>query len=164
MSSASCAPATVTLRPPLAARPASLLAAVVSDRPEAIVEAARMAGIAADCADAATLWLLPYNAPRILFLDLPVAGVTPRRLSLLVRQLCRAYPDLVIAAHGAPNGQAADLPTDLPADLPVDIEIDTLTDDSLADAFAEARHLLRPVPNARSLFYRQPQKRLSLFH
>ena len=58
----------------------------------------------------------------------------------------------------------AEMPDDLPADLPVDIEIDTLTDDSLADAFAEARHLLRPVPNARSLFYRQPQKRLSLFH
>lgn len=159
MSSASCAPATVTLRPPLAARPASLLAAIVSDRPEAIAEAARSAGIAADCADAATLWLLPYNAPRILFLDLPVAGVTPRRLSLLVRQLCRAFPDLVIAAHDAPPGAASGIASG----LPVDIAVPALTDDSLADAFAEARHLLRPVPNARSLFFRQPQKRLSLF-
>lgn len=163
MSSASCAPATVTLRPPLAARPASLLAAIVSDRPEAIAEAARSAGIAADCADAATLWLLPYNAPRILFLDLPVAGVTPRRLSLLVRQLCRAFPDLVIAAHDAAPGAAPGIASAIASGLPVDIAVPALTDDSLADAFAEARHLLRPVPNARSLFFRQPQKRLSLF-
>lgn len=151
MSSASSAPAKVTLRPPLSVRPASRLVAILSDRPEPIAQAALAAGIAADCADADTLWLLPYNAPQILFLDLPVTGVTPRRLSLLVRQLCRACPDLVIAAHRpAP-------------DLPCDIHVEHLCEDGLADAFSEALHLLRPVPNTRSLFFRRPQKRVSLF-
>ena len=142
MSSASRAPDTPpTLRPALAARPSSLLAAIVSDRPDAIADAARATGIAADCANAATLWLLPYNAPRILFLDLPVTGTTSRRLGLLVRQLCRAYPELVIAALGPTDG------------LPIDIEVEDSSDTSLTEAFAEARHLLRPVPGPRSLFY-----------
>lgn len=142
---------TLTLRPPVAYRPHSLLAAILSDRPAPIAQAARAAGIACDCADAQTLWLLPYNAPRILFLDLPVTGVTPRRLALLLRQLCRANPDMVIAAHNPSP------------DLPCDIAVESLSDDALSDTFAEARHFLRPVPNRRSLFYPAAPKRASLF-
>lgn len=151
MSRASRASVSVSLRPPLAARPSTLLAAILSDRPEAIAGAASAAGMAADCADAATLWLLPYNAPRILFLDLPVQGVSRRRLALLVRQLCRACPELVIAALNPMDG------------IPVDIEVEDLSDITLADTFAEARHLLRPTPDRASLFRRKPQKRHSLF-
>lgn len=151
MTSAPRATATLTLRPPQASRSNGLVAAILSDRPEPIAEAARAAGIACDCANAETLWLLPYNAPRILFLDLPVAGVTPRRLSLLLRQLCRANPDMVIAALAPPQG------------LPCDIEVEALTEDALSDAFAEARHFLRPVPNRRSLFFPTTPKRASLF-
>ena len=153
MSSASRAPdTTLALRPALAARPSSLLAAIVTDRPDTIADAARATGIAADCANAATLWLLPYNAPRILFLDLPVTGTTNRRLALLVRQLCRAYPELVIAALGPTDG------------LPVDIEVEDFSEGTLSDAFAEARHLLRPVPGPRSLFFPLAHpRRASLF-
>lgn len=153
MSSASRAPdTTLALRPALVARPSSLLAAIVSDRPDTIADAARATGIAADCANAATLWLLPYNAPRILFLDLPVTGTTNRRLALLVRQLCRAYPELVIAALGPTDG------------LPVDIEVEDFSEGTLSDAFAEARHLLRPVPGPRSLFFPLAHpRRASLF-
>lgn len=151
MTSASRAPYTAALA---AAAPRSPLVAILSDRPEAIAEAAQAAGMAADCADGETLWLLPYNTPRVLFIDLPVAGVSDRRLFLLVRQLCRACPDLVIVLRD-PAGQAPS--------LPFDIKVEDHSDDGLLDAFAEARHLMQPVPTRRSLFYREPQKRYSLF-
>ncbi len=144
--------ATAAQRPPRTGGTARPRVAVLSDRPQAILEAARDAGIAADCADAATLWLLPYNAPRMLLLDLPVAGVTPRRLALLLRQLGRACPDLVIAAHRPTPG------------LPCDIDLPGLSDDDLADAFSEALHLLRPHPRQPpSPFHPTGPKRHSLF-
>lgn len=126
-----------------------LVAAILSDHPEAAAAAARASGIHPDCADAATLWLLPSNAPDILLVDLPVAGATERRIALLIRQLARACPDLVIAIHD---------PQNLHPGLSRDIDVTTP-----AEAFAEALHLLQPRLGPTPLFFHKPPKRRSLF-
>ncbi|MBC2834792.1 hypothetical protein [Paragemmobacter straminiformis] len=156
LTSAPRVPAPLSAAPACALSPAeaaSLVAAVLSDRPDLFAEAARLAGITADCADAATFWLLPVNAPDILILDLPVAGITDRRLALLVRQLCRICPDLVIILADPQGTHAA---------LPRDIEL-VPSPEALAEAFGEARHLLSPRTSLQPLFYHRPPKRMHLF-
>lgn len=137
-----------------------LVVAILSDRAKALRPAALSAGMGADCADAARLWLLPVNTPDILLLDLPVKGVTDRRLSLLIRQLARACPDLVILLH-----DPAARHTGLPRDIEIEPASDTPTslDAALNAAFAEARHLLQPRIGPQPLFFHRPPKRASLF-
>ena len=147
LTSAPRVPAPLSAAPACAPSPAeaaSLVAAVLSDRPDLFAEAARLAG---------TFWLLPVNAPDILILDLPVAGITDRRLALLVRQLCRICPDLVIILADPQGTHAA---------LPRDIEL-VPSPEALAEAFGEARHLLSPRTSLQPLFYHRPPKRMHLF-
>lgn len=155
MTSATRAPARPHPAAPRAtALPRSPLAAILSDRPQTIADAARAAGMATACADGETFWLLPYDAPRVVFVDLPVTGLSERRLALLLRQLCRACPDLVIAVCN-PSGQHTA--------LPCDIAVEDRSDDGLTDCFHEARHLMQTVPKRRSPFSPAAQKRRSLF-
>ncbi len=130
-----------------------LVVAILSDNPEPFTEAARAAGLVPDRADAETLWLLPVNAPDMLLLDLPVKGVTNKRLSLLVAQLCRICPDLVIIMSDRNNVHST---------LPRDIEL-VPSPEATTEALSEARHLLSPRYAARPLFFHRPAKRMSLF-
>lgn len=137
----------------LAEGEAELVVAILSDNPEPFAEAARAAGIIPDRANAETLWLLPANAPDMLLLDLPVTGVSNKRISLLVNQLCRICPDLVIIMADTANSHST---------LPRDIEL-APTPEATTEALSEARHLLSPRYSSRPLFYHRPARRMSLF-
>lgn len=144
----------IPLRLPLRSRGPVPVAAILSDRPETLLRAARAAGLPADCANATTAWLLPFNAPRIVLLDLPVAGLGQRRLDLFLRRIAGAAGKAVIIAH---NPHPA---------LPCDIALPDLTAATLSNALCRARHLLSPPAPANSgpaLFRRPSPRRVSLF-
>lgn len=121
-------------------------------------------GVRVLCVGAEGAEFLPQDAPDVLVIDAPLA-VTAFRLSLLVRQLRWAKPDLVVLLADGAQGALAAASYDLSFDPAQGAE-------HIEDAFAVARHLLShsrirapetPVGTQPAVLRRSAPRRVALF-
>lgn len=133
----------------------AILSQTVPDYAAALVTA----GARVLCVDAEGARLLPQDSPDVLIVDAP-AGLSQRRLTLLVAQIRWGNPDLVlllteeelVTDHGCPNT------------IHFDPSLGTA---HAEDALAMARYLIDDARTARGpsvpLLRREGQRRLHLF-